>query len=40
LHGTVFSACAVITQLCVAKGEPLFEVEYGDALGSDENASD
>ena len=26
LHGTVFSACAVITQLCVANGEPLFEV--------------
>ena len=35
LHGTVFTACAVITQLCVANGEPLFEVEYGDALGSD-----
>jgi hypothetical protein len=40
LHGTVFSACAVITQLCVANGEPLFEVEYGDALGSDEDSSD
>ena len=35
LHGTVFTACTVITQLCVANGEPLFEVEYGDALGSD-----
>ncbi len=33
LHGTVFSTCAVITQLCIANGEPLFEVEYGDALG-------
>jgi hypothetical protein len=43
LHGTVFSACVVITQLCVANREPLFEVdEYGDALGlgSNENASD
>jgi len=29
-HGTVFYACAVITQLFVANGEPLFEVEYGD----------
>jgi len=29
-HGSVFTACAVITQLCVANGEPLFEVEYGD----------
>ena len=28
-HGTVFYACAVITQLSVANGEPL-EVEYGD----------
>ena len=40
LHGTVFSACAVITQLCVANGEPLFAVEYGDALGSDKDLSD
>ena len=40
LHETVFSACAMITQLCVSNGEPLFEVEFGDALGSDENASD
>ena len=30
MHGTVFYACAVITQLSVAKGEPLFEVEYGN----------
>jgi hypothetical protein len=30
LHGSVFTACAIIIQLCVAKGEPLFEMEYGD----------
>ena len=30
VHGTVFYTCAVITQLSVANGEPLFEVEYGD----------
>ena len=30
VHGTVFYACAVITQLSFAKREPLFEVEYGD----------
>jgi len=29
-HGIVFTACAVITQLCIANGEPLFQVEYGD----------
>ena len=29
-HGSVFYACAVITQLAVANNEPLFEVEYGD----------
>ena len=29
-HGTVFYACAVITQLAVVNGEPLFEVGYGD----------
>jgi hypothetical protein len=29
-HGTVFHACAVVTQLSIANGEPLFEVEYGD----------
>ena len=33
VRGTVFTACAVITQLCVANGEALFEVEYGDGLG-------
>jgi hypothetical protein len=30
VHGTVFYACAVITQLAIANGEPLFQVEYGD----------
>ena len=30
MHGSVFYACAVITQLAIANGEPLFEVEYGD----------
>jgi hypothetical protein len=29
-HGTVFHACAVVTQLSIANGESLFEVEYGD----------
>ena len=29
-HGTVFYVCAVITQLSVTNGKPLFEVEYGD----------
>ena len=29
-HGSVFTACTVITQLCVANREPLLEVEYGD----------
>ena len=29
-HWTVFYACAVITLLYAANGEPLFEVEYGD----------
>ncbi len=36
LHGAVFTACAVITQLCVSNGEPLFEVEYSNALGSND----
>jgi hypothetical protein len=30
VHGTVFYAFAVITQLSITNGEPLFEVEYGD----------
>jgi hypothetical protein len=29
-HGYVFRACAVITQLTIEHGEPLFAVEYGD----------
>ena len=29
-HGDVFRACAVITQLTIEHGEPLFVVEYGD----------
>jgi hypothetical protein len=31
LHGMVFRACAVLTQLTIANGEPLFEVEYYDS---------
>ncbi len=27
-HGTVFHVCTVVTQLSIANGEPLFEVEY------------
>jgi hypothetical protein len=29
-HGNVFRACAVVTQLTIKNGEPLFEVEYED----------
>ena len=29
-HGNVFRAIAVITQLSIENGEPLFEVEYSD----------
>ena len=29
-HGSVFRACAVITQLTIKNGEPLFPVEYKD----------
>jgi len=29
-HGDVFRACAVVTQLTIENGEPLFEVEYAD----------
>ena len=29
-HGDVFRACAVVTQLNIENGEPLFEVEYTD----------
>jgi hypothetical protein len=30
LHGNVFWACAIITQLTTEDGEPLFEAEYKD----------
>jgi hypothetical protein len=30
LHRMVFDACAVIIQLSVMNGEPLFEVKYGN----------
>ena len=30
MHGDVFRACAVVTQLTVKNSEPLFEVEYAD----------
>ena len=30
MHVDVFRACAVVTQLTVENGEPLFEVEYAD----------
>ena len=30
MHGDVFRACAVVTQLTIQDGEPFFEVEYGD----------
>jgi len=30
-HGDVFRACAVVTQLTIHDGEPLFEVEYEDS---------
>jgi hypothetical protein len=29
-HGEVFRACAVVMQLTIENGEPLFEVEYKD----------
>ncbi len=29
-HGSVFYACAIISQLAIENGKPLFEVEYGD----------
>ena len=29
-HGNVFRACAVVTQLVIENGKPLFEVEYED----------
>jgi hypothetical protein len=30
MHGNVFRACAVVTQLTIKNGEPLFEVQYKD----------
>ena len=30
MHGDVFWACAVVTQLTVENGEPLFKVKYED----------
>jgi len=30
MHGDVFRACTVVTQLTAENGEPLFEVEYED----------
>ncbi len=30
MHGDVFRACAVVMQLTVKNGEPLFKVEYED----------
>ena len=32
LHGMVFQACAVVTQLTIKNGEPLFKVEYYDEV--------
>ncbi len=29
-HGKVFRACAVVTQLTIENGDPLFKVEYKD----------
>ena len=30
MHGDVFQVCALVTQLTIENGEPLFEVEYTD----------
>jgi len=30
LHGSVFRACAVLTQLMLENGEPLYAVAYSD----------
>ena len=30
MHGDVFRACAVVTQLTIQDSEPLFEVKYAD----------
>ena len=31
MHGRVFAAIVVISQLAIQNGEPLFQVEYSDA---------
>jgi len=33
-HGNVFEACAVVTQLTIKNGEPLFEGEYNDIINN------
>jgi hypothetical protein len=30
MHSNMFGACAVLTQLTIENGEPLFKVEYED----------
>lgn len=34
-HGFVFRAIAVITQIAIKNGEPLFEVDYSDWFSAD-----
>jgi hypothetical protein len=29
-HGDVFQACAVVTQITIENGEPIFEAEHKD----------
>jgi hypothetical protein len=29
-HGRIFRTVAIVTQLCIENGEPLFNVEYED----------
>lgn len=29
-HGTAFRVCAIVTQLAIKSGEPLFQVDYAD----------
>jgi DDE superfamily endonuclease len=36
-HGKIFRAVAIITQLCIEKGEPLFSVDYEDPYDDDLN---
>jgi hypothetical protein len=35
LHGNVFRACAVVMQLTIKKGKPLYPVEYKDSFTTD-----